>query len=243
LIDGVCRARFSLGQDLDAMIALAVLESGSSTPHQPTAPLSQGAPLLKPLTILFMAANPDTSNSLALDEEARSIETKLRASNYRDAVRFRTRWAVRPDDFLQAFNEDRPAIVHFSGHGAGASGLVLHDGASGVRLVPAAALRRLFSTMKDEIRVVVLNACYSAEQADKIAEVIDCVVGMTDTVGDEAAKMFAASFYRAIAFGRDVKNAFEQGLAAVELEGLDEQDIPTLIVRSGVDPSKVVLIS
>jgi serine/threonine protein kinase len=107
--------------------------------------------------------------------------------------------------------------------------------------VSQAALVNLFQTLKDNIRVVLLNACYSRTQAEAITEQIDCAIGMKQEVGDEAAILFAASFYRALGFGRSVREAFEQGKTALLLEGLDEQAIPELLVRKGVDPSLVVL--
>lgn len=61
------------------------------------------------ITVLFMASDPGT-NKPALDEEARSIGEKLRASEHRDTVNFQTRWAVRPMDILQAINELQPTI-------------------------------------------------------------------------------------------------------------------------------------
>jgi len=191
--------------------------------------------------ILFLAANPETSGRLALDEEARDIEAKIRTSQHRDMLELKTRWAVRTDDLLQALNEDRPVVVHFSGHGSGAGGIVLHEDGGGKRFVKGAALGRLFQAIRDDIRVVVLNACYSEEQAMAIAEVIDCVVGMSDSVGDESARRFSAGFYRALGFGRSVQNAFDQGLAAIALDGLDDEDVPVLHVRDGVDASQVVL--
>jgi len=96
--------------------------------------------------------------------------------------------------------------------------------------------------MKDDIRVVVLSACYSAEQAREIATVVDAVVGMSDSIGDEAARAFAAAFYRALGFGRSLQNAFEQGLAAMDLEGHGDTDVPVLLVRTGVDATKLVLV-
>ena len=49
-------------------------------------------------TILFLAASPDGEQKLALDKEAREIRNKIRASDHRDSLVFRTEWAVRPDD-------------------------------------------------------------------------------------------------------------------------------------------------
>ena len=74
-----------------------------------------------------------------------------------------------------------------------------------------------------------LNACYSRPQAEALAQTIDCTVGMNRAIGDEAAIVFAASFYRAIGFGRSVKEAFELGKAALLLEGIPEDETPELI--------------
>ncbi len=111
-----------------------------------------------------------------------------------------------------------------------------------VKPVSAEALKMLFTTLKDNIRVVVLNACYSEIQAQAIAEVIDCVVGMSTAIGDDAAIIFAASFYRAIGFGRSIKEAFDQGKTAIMLEGIPEANTPQLLTRMGVDASSLTLL-
>jgi diguanylate cyclase (GGDEF)-like protein len=196
---------------------------------------------MKPVKILFLAANPSNSTRLALDEEAREITAKVRASKYGKAMVLETHWAVRPDDLLQALNEVLPNIVHFSGHGGGSSGLLLHSDSGSSASVSGSALERLFQTLKDNIRVVVLNACYSDEQAQSIVKVIDCVVGMQNSVDDRAAIKFAASFYRAIGFGRSVQNAFDQGISAIALENLAYEDVPKLLTHDGIDPSKIFL--
>ena len=192
-------------------------------------------------TILFLTANPNGTPQLALDEEAREIEQKIRASKYGDELSFETKWAVRPDDLLQYLNQYRPHIVHFSGHGSVSEEIILLDCDRNAKPVSAAAVKQLFTTLRDNIRVVVLNACYSHMQAKAITEMIDCTIGMKKAIGDAAAIKFAASFYRALGFGRSVKEAFEQGKTALMLEGILEEDTPELLVRAGVDPAKVIL--
>ena len=49
-------------------------------------------------------------------------------------------------------------------------------------------------------------------------------------IGDDAAITFAASFYRAIGFGRTIQEAFDQGRTALMLEGIPEERTP----RAGV---------
>lgn len=237
------------------------VESGAEAPtgeriagqERPSAvaPQSMGSAFAQPSNtnatnccrILFLAASPTGTAGLALDEECRAIDLKISAARFRDSLELLTKWAVRPDDLLQHLNQCTPNVVHFSGHGTETEEILLLDSRSRCQAVPKDALRQLFSTLKDNIRVVVLNACYARPQAEAIAEVIDCAIGMKRAIGDKAAIVFAASFYRAIAFGRSVHDAFQQGKAAVMLEGIPEQDTPVLLARRGVDPRTIFLVT
>ena len=195
------------------------------------------------IKVLFLAANPAGTRPLRLDEEIRQITAKVRAAEYRDSLELVSRWAVRPDDLLQSLLEVKPDVVHFSGHGSSAAELIFLDDRGDPKPVSQAALVQLFRTLKDSVRVVVLNACYSRPQAEAIAETIDCTIGMNRPIGDKAAIIFAGSFYRALGFGRSVKEAFELGRTALLLEGIPEETTPELLARKGVDASGLVLIA
>lgn len=192
---------------------------------------------------LFCAANPTGTNPLRLDEEIRAISEKIRASEYRDSMDLISIWAVRPDDLLQSLNEHRPQIIHFSGHGSPKGDIILVDKNGAPKPVSAAAIKELLRVLNDNIRIVVLNACYSRIQATAIMEVVDCVIGMKTAIGDPAAITFAASFYRAIGFGRSIQEAFNQGRVALLLEGIPEADIPELLHRPDINPSDVFVIN
>jgi CHAT domain-containing protein len=189
----------------------------------------ESAPAIK---ILFLAANPKDTDHLRLSEEVREIQTALRKSNLREAYDFRQEWAVRIEDLQEHLLRHQPHLVHFSGHGSAANGLMLEDMEGYCRTVSERALGKLFSVLKDDIRCVVLNACYSAKQASAIAKHIDCVVGMSRAVSDVAAIQFSTAFYRALGFGRDVRTAFELGCSQIDLAGLDEHDTPQLLARN-----------
>src|SRR3954447_17829712 len=195
------------------------------------------------LKVLFLAANPAGPQPLQLDEEIRQITAKVRASEHRDSLELVSRWAVRPDDLVQALLEVRPHVVHFSGHGSKAQELILLDDQGNPKPVSKEALAYLFRTLKDNVRVVVLNACYSRPQAEALAEAIDCTIGMNRPIGDEAAIVFAASFYQAVGFGRSVEEAFELGKAALLLEGIPEDQTPELLTHQGVDAAGLRLIA
>jgi len=194
-----------------------------------------------PAQILFLASTPDNVDRLALDEEAREIQKKIHESAYRDGLILLTRWAVRPDDLLLELNANQPSVVHFSGHGSKAGQIVLMNDARRPVAVEAATLVRLFRTLKGNIKVVLLNACYSKTQAEAIRQVVDCVIGMSTAISDQAAIAFSASFYRALGFGRSVQQAYEQGLVAIALGGYNETATPELLSREGIDPRSVFL--
>lgn len=191
-------------------------------------------------TILFLAASPNKEQKLALDDEAREIRSKIRASEYPKSLNFSTEWAVRPDDLLQYLNEYQPQVVHFSGHGS-SNELILEDHQGQAKPVSKEALRAVFGMYVKVVRLVVLNACHSKTQAQAIVEVIDCAVGMKKEIGDEAAIVFAAAFYRKLGFGASVKESFEEGRAALMLQGIPEESTPELLVKTGVDSAKIFL--
>jgi hypothetical protein len=192
------------------------------------------------IRILFLNASPTDRARRSSDEEARAIHDRLRRAALRDQFDLRQHFAARVDDLQARLLDERPHIVHFSGYND-AEGLVLQDDAGRSFRVSASALCKLFSLLKDEIRVVVLNACFSEQQAAGIAESIDCVIGMAAAIDDAAAITFSASFYRALAYGKSVREAFDLGRLAIELQGAAGHDVPVLVPRSGVDPGRMYL--
>ncbi len=185
--------------------------------------------------ILILAANPKDSSRLRLDQELRDIEEGLKRAQHRDQFTLTQRLAVRPRDIQRAMLEETPQIVHFSGHGDGAEGLVFENESGQGQLVSGAALAGLFALFADPaefpnpIHCVVLNGCYSAVQAEAIAEQVPYVVGMTQAIGDTAAIEFAVGFYDALGSGRSVEFAYKLGCAAIDLAGKPESATPVLI--------------
>jgi type I restriction enzyme R subunit len=210
--------------------------SARATAAGQTAP--PGAPR-KLTTILFFAANPCDTDELRLDREAREVETRISSAVFRDCFDLRTRWAARPTDLIDAINDHRPGLVHFSGHGA-VAGIVLEATAGGSHEVGVDALARMFATVKDDVRCVVLNACSTEQHAVAISEHIEAAIGMAANIDDGAAAVFAAAFYRGLASGRSVVSAYEQGIAAMMVEGTGDDDVPKIHARPGADLDRLV---
>lgn len=218
-------------------------------------PMAGGRPKAR---IVVFAANPLTSDRIALDEEIREIVATLRSTAHRDAFELVPCLAARANDLLQYLNQYMPHIVHFSAHGSRAGEIMLAaDGHSvqsrditpvggyptghrpGEHAVSAVAIGELFRVMKDNVQVVVLNACYSAVQAKAISEHIDYVVGMRRSIRDDAATVFAAAFYSALGENRAIVDAFNQGRVALLVNGIPEQDVPELLIRPCASPRLV----
>ena len=134
------------------------------------------------IKILFLAANPADRVQLKLDAEMRDIDLALQQTAFRDRFDITGHGAVRAADLQGYLLRHKPDIVHFSGHGDPSSEIVLEDSSGKSHPVSVRALSQLFSVLKDDIRCVVLNACYSEQQAKAIAEHIDCVIGMSKTI-------------------------------------------------------------
>ncbi|MBA2740656.1 MAG: CHAT domain-containing protein [Actinobacteria bacterium] len=194
------------------------------------------------LKIVFFAANPRDQVQLRLDEEAREVEQRLRATDHRDVIDFATRWAVRPADLIEALNQERPQIIHFSGHGSQTEALAFQDDFGGTKIVTKEALAGMIHTFSDEVRLVLFNNCFSEAHAQEAVKHIEAAIGMNDSISDNAARIFAANFYAALGYGRSVQNGFEQAKAALMLESIPEERTPQLFTRSNMDPSILVLV-
>lgn len=194
------------------------------------------------IAVLFLAANPLDEDELRLDEEARSIHEMIRKSQHRDSVRLESRWAVRPLDALQAINEVEPTIVHFSGHGSDQDEIVFQDEQGNAKIVSLAAIVQMMKASSGKIRLVFFNTCYSRGQAESVVDHVEAAIGMNDSIGDEAARVFASQFYSAVGFGKSVHTAFEQGKAALMLEDIPEDSIPELFVAEGIDATQLIIV-
>ena len=183
--------------------------------------------------LLILAANPRDSTRLRLDEEVRDISEGLKRSRHRDDFEIIQRWAVRPRDFQRAMLEEAPQLVHFSGHGDENAGLYFENEAGKTQRVSGEALASLFKlfAQRSHIECVVLNGCYSQAQATEITAYVPYVVGMQQTVGDQAAIEFAVGFYDALGNGESVDFAFESGKVAMALHSTGYTEMPRLLTN------------
>jgi hypothetical protein len=192
------------------------------------------------IKVLVFAANP--KRDLQLDEEIRKIEQKVQGSLLR-SLEMISALAARGEDLIDRLNRHRPHIVHFSGHGSRAGRIFFVGDDGKAKPVEGKALATVFRVCKDNIRGACFNACYSRDLAQSLIAdgAIDFAIGMNDSIGDEAARIFSAQFYGSLGDGRSVQSAFDQAVAEMMVQGTNQETQPELHVRGGVDASSLTL--
>ena len=186
-------------------------------------------------TILFLASNPLDSDPLLLGREANAIETQLRLANLDDRFEIEDEFDVGTDQLMDHLYRYKPDIVHFSGHGNDKGEILLLDEKGLSKPVPIDVLSTLFSIgpIKNKIRLVVLNACFTEPQANAISKHVDCVIGMSNTIKDVVATTFAKEFYRNLAEGCNIGEAFTAACAIVHINDMKAQDVPQIKWKNG----------
>lgn len=221
-----------------------------------------------PPVVAFFTANPSSTSPLDLEGEAQAIEAELDAVGLEGVLRFEHHRATTPNAVQRALLLSRPTIVQFSGHGRAGhggqvhrrsraprdliseplpepGGIMLHgDGGTAAKVVSGRALGDLFAKAGSTVQLAFLNACHSATQAQAIVEHVGFVIGIDGAIADEAARVFAVALYRALGLGRTIAEAFQLGVNALMLEGLDDDvELPVLRARRGADPGKTTLVT
>ncbi len=190
------------------------------------------------MRLLFVAAGPLDESRLRLDAEHRDIRSRIQSSTQRDQIEVEIVGAARATDLIDALNRTRPTILHLAGHGD-QIGIALEDDHGMAADVSAQQLLRLVGSAPKSLRMVVMNTCDSASQARSLVNVVDASIGMTRSVGDDAARTFAAQLYSSLAEGITLAPAFDQARLQVRLAGLAGDDIPALFIRRGLDSNEL----
>jgi hypothetical protein len=187
-----------------------------------------------PTKILFISADPTNATRLRLGEEMREVRERLQLSRGRDEFVLVDRQCVRPVDLTQAIFDTDPDIIHFSGHGSSSGSLILEGDDGKAFPVSPEALDSIFSLFSNKLACVILNACYSKIQAEAIAHSIPYVIGMRDRIGDAAAITFSVGFYKALLNHRTIDEAFQFGVAEIQLSALAEESTPILLTNARI---------
>jgi hypothetical protein len=261
-IDGTERRKETILYDLVAVVGDVVAPSDTfksvNQPFQPAnaqsllptdtpSPNNRDASTVK--TVLFMGANPPGTEFLQLEIEHSRISFELEGKFRFPASKF-----LKPSEIPKLFNQHKPNVVHFSGHGkapsvnepevAGSRGIVFpkdyiktggiiifDETMRGMKVIEDKMLDLLFATavqkLQIPIEVVLFNSCHSESQAKVVGKSVPYVIGTANAIKDSIAISFAVGFYSALASGQNVEDAFTMGKMQAVMEDLEAE---TLIV-------------
>ena len=187
------------------------------------------------IRILLLSANAWTMSRILVDEEAREISERIHEGSYRDRFELHTHPAIRPNDLQRLLLTYRPHIVHFCGHGSKGQRIILAGPHGRGKAVDQQGLAGVFALYNNHVRLVLLNACFTREQAKHISEVVDYSIGTARPIGDKASVAFAGAFYRALGFGKSIKDAFDSARAELALTKMPRSRGIELFIKNGID--------
>lgn len=200
------------------------------------------APQPEKLRVLVLTA---ADGDLRVGREVSRITAAVKAAVNRDHIIFDVRPAATARDLLDGLVEIRPHVIHFSGH-SDETFIVFEEDTDhpndGVE-IPADVFARALASVDTPPGLVVLNSCSSADQAfGLVRDIVPYAIGMADEIDDHAAIAYAARFYGAIANGQSIEGAHNIARSDLELQGIEDYDLPTLAVADGFDAGSAVLV-
>lgn len=187
------------------------------------------------IRILVLSANPWSTSRILVDEEGREISEKIDEGPYRDRFELHNHPATRPVDLQRLMLKYQPHIVHFAGHGSREEKLILGRNDRKGQKIDQQGLAEVFALYKKHVRLVVLNACFTEEQARSLSEVVNYAIGAREAIGDKVGVTFAGAFYRALGFGKSVREAYRSANAELALTKTRRSRGIALFMRKGID--------
>lgn len=193
------------------------------------------------LRILVMMASPANMSPIRVREEVRVLKASLLDGlDARARLKLEVIPAATIEDILTAMNRHKPHILHIGAHGNEDGELAFLDEQGDAAMVPLKGMAAAVAAAGDDLQMIVLNACHSHAAARVLVDYVDCAIGMRKTIADKSAIAFVQGFYGALGFGRSVSQAYEQGLARIQLERLPNSNDVALSVRDGGDAQEWV---
>jgi hypothetical protein len=112
--------------------------------------------------------------------------------------------------FLEPSFRGRIVIFHFGGHADGKT-ILLETSAGAPSEIHAQGLAALFGTLRESLKLVFLNGCSTEPQVNELLKArVPAVIATSCEIDDGVAMDFARLFYKSLASGAGLIEAFEQ---------------------------------
>jgi hypothetical protein len=192
--------------------------------------------------ILLLYSNPKGTQPLKLDKEIRHIQDDLEWTQVPDIV-FASMGFVKKTDIQRKIASYKPDVVLFSGHGTENGAIVIENEKGNISIVPPTALESVFFNFKEIIKCVILNNCYSREQARAISKHIPFVIGIEGEIDDTASRLFSSKFLQSLIMGNSIKKSFDFAKTEISLIEETYEALPCLHSKNRQNPDDTYLIA
>jgi hypothetical protein len=182
-----------------------------------------------PVRLLFLGASPLGHARVRWDVEVRSLKDKLSRRAAIRKIKLRVGHAATRNELVSGLLQFEPHILHFSGHGE--SGRIILETDDGRPYeVTCEGLVDLLVPFRNNLRVIVLNACYTGQEVEILRSNGFAVIAAARAIFDEMAIEFSMRFYESLSVGRSLRDSFEVACGALSISRWPKEDRPTLLV-------------
>lgn len=165
------------------------------------------------LPVVFLAFANELDDHLAmLKAESRDVYRALQPLQDSDRIAVHREESSELDELYEDLlqHDERVVIFHYGGHASGRT-LQLEGGGAGSR-----GLAELLG-QQSGLKLVFLNGCATKGHVSLLLQAgVPAVIATSVPIGDQKAGEFSVAFYKALAAGRSIAEAFASGSALVE---------------------------
>ena len=200
---------------------------------------------VSPLRVLAVGSSPIGLSRLDLEKEWKNLEQSFAPLVAAGGVQLDHLWPGTIEDLRERLKSDPPHVLHFMGHGTfdtrrGVGELILESRDGGAHALDA---HRLATVLKPAgLQLIVLNICEGGKHSDHdtfsgvaqslVRHGVPAVVAMQERIADQAAILFASTFYEALAANSSLEDALRMARHELYLKADPSWTLPMLFLQT-----------
>lgn len=174
-------------------------------------------------TVLFVSANPTNTVRIQIDKVKKVIQSTFDHLGNRK-FELRDSPAATVSDLHNELLKYKSKVVHLAMHGNIAGGIAFEKDNNDPSFRNVDSFAEIFEGIGTQL--VILQSCYSAEEAEYLLRYVDFVIGMSDVIKDEHATAFAEGFYQGYLNGLSFKESFYAGKKRIRIHNISGESLP-----------------
>jgi len=188
-----------------------------------------------PLKVLYSGSKK--SSDLDLEASYQSLSKGLNKHIKNGTLKFIKHLSINTSNIFDVLLKYQPSVFHFTGKQDGGD-IRITDEDNHITTVSDLELAGYLTSFGDNIKLAVIDTCYSFNCAKSISDVVDFAIGVEDSIYDCDADKFYKVFYNALCSGHSIKDAVGQATASLKFLKVPLKGIPVLFSKKSADPTK-----